>query len=435
LAGLGGLAATWGTARLIAGPRAGAFATLSLAVCGVWYVTMFNLTKDVPFAAAMICATYFVLRTTRGLPKPRARDLAAFGILLGAACGQRALGLLVVAYVPIAIALAMPQRAAPAMALRFCGRALLLFLPAFALGYVIMIAAWPWAALSPLNPIRGLLAFSHFDYPIRTLLFGQTYLMGEVPRIYEPVYLAIKLPLILLLGAALALGASSLEFAQGDAQARRRARESALIAATAILPVLLHIAGHGPAFSGMRHFIFVVPPLAVMAGIGLDRAIRALETNHRAFAAVALTSIAASFVWNASVLVRLHPYEYLYFNRIVGGLAGANQRFDTDYWVNVMHEAVVDLDTALAREKPSPGPYRVAVCSDGVQFTHDMAHDKRLQLATGSEAADFFIAPTHMHCDSALDGKVIARIERMGTVIGVVKDLRGSTRSTVAGGH
>jgi hypothetical protein len=201
-------------------------------------------------------------------------------------------------------------------------------------------------------------------------------------------------------------------------------RETAFVAATAIVPVLLHIAGHGPAFSGMRHFIFVVPPLAVLAGLGIDRAFDFLSGRQRVLGAAALAGLSAGYVWTASVVVRLHPYEYLYFNQLVGGLAGADQRYDTDYWVNIMHEAVIDLDKTLQREAPSLSPYRVAVCSDGVQFTHDIARDKRLVLATGSEAADFFIAPTHMHCDSALEGRVIAKIERMGTVIGVVKDRR-----------
>ena len=68
-----------------------------------------------------------------------------------------------------------------------------------------MIAAWPWAALSLFNPIRGLFAFAHFHYPIKTLLSGETYLMADVPRWYVPVYLAIKLPLVVLFGAALGL--------------------------------------------------------------------------------------------------------------------------------------------------------------------------------------------------------------------------------------
>ena len=73
--GLGGIIAAWATARLIAGPRAGALAALALAVCGAWYGPMFNHTKDIPFAAAMIGATYFLLRASRDLPRPRLSGL------------------------------------------------------------------------------------------------------------------------------------------------------------------------------------------------------------------------------------------------------------------------------------------------------------------------------------------------------------------------
>jgi len=294
------------------------------------------------------------------------------------------------------------------------------------LAYLIMIAAWPWSALSPLNPVRAIFAFTHFQYPVRTLLFGTTHLMAEVPRSYVPVYLAIKLPLVVLFGAGLALALLAIRPIRSadPAPDRRQTCETIFIAVTAGLPVLLHVIQHGPAFSGMRHFTFVVPPLAVLAGIGFHRALAAIEARSRAFATLMAAAVGASFVWTASVLVRLHPYEHLYFNETVGGLAGANQRFDTDYWVNVMHEAVTGLEQVLDREKGPRVPYRVATCSESTQFGRDAATRSDLQLATGAAPADFFIAPTHMHCDSALDGKVIVRIERMGTVIGVVKDRR-----------
>ena len=51
-----------------------------------------------------------------------------------------------------------------------------------------MILAWPWAALSPLNPIRGLFAFSEFHYAIRTMFAGRIYEMADVSRIYVPSY-------------------------------------------------------------------------------------------------------------------------------------------------------------------------------------------------------------------------------------------------------
>jgi hypothetical protein len=430
--GIAGIAAAWSTARMIAGPRAGALAALSLAVCGAWYGTMFNHTKDIPFAAAMIGATYFLLRAVRGLPRPRLGDLVCFGLLLGAALGQRALGLLLIVYVPFAIALYTPRELARAEAFGFFGRSLVRFAPAFMLGYLIMIAAWPWSAIRPFNAVRAVFAFTHFAYPIETLLAGHTYLMAQVPRTYEPIYLAIKLPLIMLFGAALgllAIAAARRSNVLGD---RLRARETGFVAFTAALPVLLHMAGHGPAFSGMRHFVFVVPPLAVLAGIGFDAALSAIGRRSRALAAFGLVCVGAWFIAVASVLVRLHPYEYLYFNGLVGGLAGADQRYDTDYWVNVMHDAVAGLEHVLDREKHSSAVYRVAVCSEATQFLRDPARRPNLTLATGDEPADFFIAPTHMRCDRAVDGKVIVKIERMGTVIGVVKDRRALTRANAA---
>lgn len=318
--GIGGIAATWATARIIAGPRAGALAALSLAVCGVWYGPMFNHTKDIPFAAAMVGATYFLLRAVRGLPRPRLADLVCFGILLGAALGQRALGLLMVVYAIFAIALYTPRELSSAAAARFLGRALVRFGPAFVLGYVIMIAAWPWSAIRPFNAMRAVFAFTHFAYPIETLLAGQTYLMAQVPRSYEPIYLAIKLPLIMLSGAALtpfAIIAARRSSALAD---RLRARETGFVAFTAALPVLLHIASHGPAFSGMRHFVFVVPPLAVLAGIGFDWLLSLIAKHSRTLAAFGLAGLGACFIWIATVLVRLHPHEHLYFNAMVGGL-------------------------------------------------------------------------------------------------------------------
>ena len=59
--------------------------------------------------------------------------------------------------------------------------------------------------------------------------------------------------------------------------------------------------------------------------------------------------------------------------------------------------------------------------------------DARLQWTRDWSRADFFIAPTHMNCDRALEGKVVATIERLGVVIGVVKDRRAVIHRSVAG--
>ena len=119
LIGIGGIGAAAATARLIAGPRAGLIAATSLTLCGAWYGSMFNHTKDIPFAAAMMGATLFLIRIARRLPSPRAGDIAAFGLLAGAALGERVIGLLLVIYVGFAIVLYLP-RPGEATAARGC---------------------------------------------------------------------------------------------------------------------------------------------------------------------------------------------------------------------------------------------------------------------------------------------------------------------------
>jgi Dolichyl-phosphate-mannose-protein mannosyltransferase len=428
LTGVAGVGATAATARLIAGPRAGLIAAAALAVCGVWYGGMFNHTKDVPFAAAMIGATYFLLRTARDLPRPRVRDVIGFGVLLGAALGLRAMALLVPCYAGLVIL-------AQAWALdgatrqergRFVVASLLRLLPAFAIGYAIMIASWPWAALDLFNPVRAIFSFAHFHYEIRTLLDGDVYLMNEVPRWYVPTYVLVKLPLLLFAGALCALVTVAWPRPFSADVARRGS--VALLAFTAAFPLLCEVAFRGPAFTGMRHFIFIVPPLAVLAGIGFDAVLAALSRIGVAATATATVVLSAAIVWNAAVLVRLHPYEYLFFSPLVGGLEGAARRYDTDYWVNIMPEAVERL-TQYVRTTDGRAPPRhtVAVCAERISFEHEAGD--RFAWSNQWLQADFFIAPTHMNCDRVLKGRTAFTIKRLGVVIGVVQDLRGLTAS------
>ena len=429
--GIGGIGAAAATARLIAGPRAGLIAAIALSVCGAWYGTMFNHTKDIPFATAMIGASYFLLRIARALPSPRGRDIAAFGLLAGAALGIRVLGLLLLVYAAAAIALYLP-RADRASRWRFAVLSAVRLAPALLLAYLIMILAWPWAALAPLNPIRGLLAFSEYQYAIRTVLAGQIYEMANVPRLYVPIYILVRVPLLTLFGAGLAMIFALLPRLSGTARPVRR--DIALVSLTVIFPLLCQVICHGPAFTGMRHFLFVIPALAALAGIGLDAALTALATRGRAVASGALALVTACFVWNAVTLVRLHPYEYLFYNKVVGGLEGASRRYDLDYWFGSMPEALGQLEAYLRNTTPvdagRPSPvYSVAVCGERLEFEKSVTLPQlRWDFKPEWSQSEFFIAPTHMNCDSDLDGKVIGTVERLGVVIAYVKDRRALTQ-------
>ncbi len=436
LSGVGGIAAVWATARAIAGPRAGFLAATALAVCGTWYGTMFNHTKDIPFASAVMGGLWLLLLIGRELPRPRWYLVALFGVLCGSALGIRVLGVFLISYAAVAVAIHAPLgRNVPwGKTLSFIGRSALPLTASFIIAYLIMIAAWPWAALAPLNPLRGLTDFVDFNYPIETILAGHIYEMGDVPRWYVPTYLVIKLTLWLLFGAGVGIVFAMLPQRAGQGTNNAWRKGTALVAFAAFFPVLCEVIVDGPAFTGMRHFLFTVPPIAVLAGVGLNGLLSRLEGLNRLVAAGATALVLLGLGWDAATLYRLHPDEYLFYNPLVGGLAGASRNYVTDYWVNMMPEAVSDLEHYLDKTEGKARPrhhYLVAVCSERVQFEKEA--DSRLEWTRDVDHADFFIAPTHMNCDRARKGRIIATVERLGVLIGVVKDRRAITHPSVAG--
>jgi hypothetical protein len=431
LIGIGGIGATAATARLIANPRAGLIAAISLTLCGAWYGSMFNHTKDIPFATAIMGATLFLIRIARRLPSPCAGDVALFGLLAGCALGVRVIGLLLVIYVGFAIVLNRPRPGLSPVRtqLRFAVESTMRLLPALMLAYVIMVLAWPWAALAPLNPLRGLLAFSEFNYSVRTVLDGQVYEMADVPRLYVPIYIMIRVPLLTLFGAALTMVAAQVQRGTSGAN-QQQYRDITLLSLTVIFPLACQVICHGPAFTGLRHFLFLIPLLAVLAGIGIDRTLASLRTRGRMVSRVGLAAVTACLLWDAATLVRLHPYEYLVYNSLIGGLDGASRRYDLDYWFGSMPEAINHLEAYLRRTEPGNESrpvrvYSVAVCGERLPFEKAVTLPQlKWDFKHEWKQSDFFIAPTQLNCDGDVDGKIIGTVERLGVVIAYIKDLR-----------
>jgi hypothetical protein len=213
------------------------------------------------------------------------------------------------------------------------------------------------------------------------------------------------------------------------AEALRR-REILLVALTAIFPVACQVMLHGPAFTGLRHFLFVLPALAVLAGVGLDAALKWLGARSRTAAIAALAAMIACLGWDAVTLVRLHPYESLFYNPLVGGIAGASRRYDLDYWFNSMPEAVHQLEAYLRSGAATDASwptrvYSVAVCGEKLPFEKAVTLPQlHFDFKAEWNLSEFFIAPTQLNCDKDLDGKIVGTVERFGVPIAYIKDRR-----------
>ena len=430
LIGVIGVAGTWRLARYVGGPRAGWLAALMLGLAAVWYGAMFNHTKDVPFAAAMVWWLYCTCRFVDELPRPRWSTVSWLGITAGLAFGLRVMAALGVIYLMLAVSahLVLIGRKATAQLLGAeFGAILSRLVPAGLIGYAVMAVFWPWAVLSPLNPLKALTEFQHFTFNIDDIVAGLKCKMFAPPAHYLPIYLAIKLPEAMLFGlAALGVGAW-VERRRLLAIDRRSLLRYGLLLAAAFAPVLYNVVFRPPIYNGIRHYMFLLPPIAVLAAVGIDRLL--LRTREAALARWGGRGAVAGLIgWSAISIGMLHPHEYVFYNVMVGGLPGADDRYVMDYWANTTREMTLALNDYLANENSQTGrrrAYSVALCAESVSAEAYMS--PQLYVTKYWPRADFFIAPTHMECDELLDGEIIYEVKREGVVLGVVKDRRHRT--------
>jgi hypothetical protein len=192
----------------------------------------------------------------------------------------------------------------------------------------------------------------------------------------------------------------------------------------AIVPVVLTIAARPAMYNGIRHFLFVLPPFAVLGGLaGAWIAQRLQEYGRWAIAAGALV-LAGGLASPVFEMVRLHPYQYTHFNHIAGGVAGARPRYMLDYWGLSLSQASRELRALIAawHETPPDGRWNVAVC--GPHPPVQVALGPQYSLTWNPKGADFAMMLAEFYC-AKLDAPLLFEIVREGVVYARVYDIRG----------
>jgi Dolichyl-phosphate-mannose-protein mannosyltransferase len=434
--GIVGLFVTWRLGRRVGGPLAGLIALVLLAACPLYYGHMFINAKDGPFAAANVLALLGIVRAFEEYPRATPATVALYGAGLGLAIGARILGGFTVldGLLPLLFILAIRSHADGfKSALGEWGSYLVAFIPAAILAYLIMGLVWPWSVVAPLNPIHAAEYFSRFfEKPWRELFGGQLIEVTQMPREYVPVLLALQVPILMLTtGLAGTAGAfiAAVRGSQREAGVRRRAVLLALVLAPTV-PVAITVATQPGLYNGIRHFVFILPPLAVLGGLAAAWVAQRLERfGHLATAAGALV-VVAGVTSPVAEMVRLHPYEYTYYNRLVGGAVGARPRYMLDYWGLSLTQASRELLAYLAEhhETPTKGQWTVAVC--GPHPPVNVALGPQFELTWNPNGADFAMMLGEFYC-AKLDAPLLFQVEREGIVYARVYDIRGRSISTL----
>ena len=432
--GLLGLWGTWRVGRILGGGVVGLLALILCATTPMYYGHMFNNPKDIPFAAGVVWTIYFMVRS---YARPEWTVLLRLGIILGLTLGIRVGGVMVLCFwlLPLGVTVWIPWlrhrniNVAHIALSDTIQRAWRVVLPVGALGYAIMLICWPWAQQHPFtNPLGALTEFSNFPHKVDVLLAGTTFLSTQLPWYYVPLYFGIQLPEILLFLLAVFVVVApkiwrhlKLEQKQG----------LALILLTTLIPILYAMLRHPPLYDAVRHFLFIVPLMCVLAALAartgfiwcISKIRQPLARNVAAstMGAVAVLLILVQII----TMVRLHPYEYIFANQFTGGVSGAYGRYASDYWGSSFKDAAQKLQEVVAKEGGIPPGkiYRISICGPWDSAMIYLPPD--YEFVGADKSAEFFLSTTRWMCQNSRPGKEVIRIERMGVPLSIVKDLRG----------
>lgn len=200
----------------------------------------------------------------------------------------------------------------------------------------VMFATWPYLWEAPLRNFVGTLTFMA-DNPteLRVLFYGQIYRADSLPVRYLPSLLLFTLtePVWPLALAGIAVALSRL---------RRGTIEWKSLLSTCLwflIPILYVLAARPPMYDGFRHFMFIIPPLFILGGVAVDALFDRLRAPWLRVPVMALLLLPGLIAdW------QLHPYQYTYYNSLVGGTGRAAAGFETDYWLTCYKDAMARVD-------------------------------------------------------------------------------------------
>lgn len=307
-----------------AGPGAGVLAVVILYFSPSFFGHSFNNPKDIPFAFGFVMGVYYLSRVIMEWPKPRMQSRIMLSVGLGYCLSIRAGGLLLFAFVVLFLGILWLTRLKQS-------RSLIPYLryglPVLILGYLLGIMFWPYALRQPLTgPFKALQEFENFSHLTYYELYDGVRMYLK-PWHYIPKYIAITAPWISIVGIPLALfmlwrnrlkGLNTMQIAM------------TFLVFSSVFPVAYTIYKGSYLYNGWRHMLFVYPGLVVLAVWGWSQLMSVFQARGWKLSVLflALFLLAPTAIWS----VRNHPYQYMYFNEMVGGIKGAQGKYELDYW-------------------------------------------------------------------------------------------------------
>jgi len=284
----------------------------------IWGHSFMN-PKDLPFMVFFLASIYFGFQMLDASPNSKWKWLIPAGMILGLTISIRVIGPLAGLLVLIYAIIKFPRK-------------ILTTIPYYSLiAGITTYLTWPYLWKAPIiNFFNSIKVMSDFPETDLVLFMGKLYPANQLPRKFFPTVLGLQLTEPALILITIGFAVSLWLFIKG------KSREPILLfGGWFLIPALWIILSHSVLYDNARQLFFLWPPLFILAGVGIDQlmpVIRLPILNAALLIVIAVPGIYAC--------IQLHPYEYIYYNSLIGGIPGAYRKFELDYWATSFQKSI-----------------------------------------------------------------------------------------------
>lgn len=421
---------TWLMGRVMGGGRLAFWSMLFLLLTPSFYGHVFQNPKDVPFAAMYTLAVCALVHGSKHFERINGKSAVLVGLCIGLAMSVRIGGMVLLSYYVALCAACLIRRWAAQEATvvdfmrlllserRTLVRWVLCAVVITCVAFFTLMLWWPAGHKNVFSASGDTLQHLHGSAAKIPLFFrGEVMNASDAPWYYTLWMFTIKSPesLLLLLGVFIVGVGRELRFGWKSALSRLSLPGFA-VCLGGFFP-LLYLTFSAPALhNAERHFLFVFPSLCVLAALGWLRFLDVLrEGVWRRYAKWAYILVPVMLLFQFWQLVCLHPYQYIYYNSLIGGTAGSYGRYETEYWFTSSKHGVERLEAYLTQQNVHSTVTKILIT--GPHQVVERFLPEPFKLTSDLAQADYVIANTQMMMHTLFEGEIVGFIECAGLPI------------------
>lgn len=296
-----------------------------------------NNLKDIPFAAGYVMTLFYTVRLFDHYPFFKLRHMLGLVLGIALALGTRSGGLILYPMLLMYAGLFYIQSYGIRNFYKFgkhrsdIGYIFAILIVVGVASYILSILLWPFALQKPFsNVLVSLEQFTHYNIGLRTIFEGKQMMSNMLPWQYAPKYLLIGMPVVCLAGFAgylIVLLFKKREFSL----------ISYFILFAAVFPVFWVIYKNSNLYGGIRHLLFVMPAMVLLAARFWSLSIEMMRSKWVKMAVVLL--FVTGLLLPVVHMVKNHPNDYIYFNEFAGGLKKSYGDYEMDYYYNSLKKS------------------------------------------------------------------------------------------------